>query len=557
MNNVKLRIVFLYYMASLTAPVLPQTTVGSNIASRTFFTSDGSRKLVQRVYDNGLGDVVQEVQSWPGSSLPSLVVHHEYDELRRRTRTWLPVTSSGSGFIGGGAIASQAQSQYSDAAPFTRTEYDGFLPSQPSALYKAGSQWQGNDKKATVTYSEYVGVGMYADPNADGYIYILPDAVYLCTHTYDEDSCMSAEYTDMNGRLMVSETSQGRTYYLYDQKGDLRFVIPPILSAYLVSYYGDYVAEIPDTDGMMQKYAYAYRYDKQRHCIYKKLPGCAPIYYVYDRTGTCILTQDGSQRPRYEWTYTIPDRFGRPCISGVCSKMISYAAEPLHSVHVYAEYDGASTATGGYAVHNFTLGSQTLYSAAYYDGYSFVGHHGAPSSLAASNVPGFPTDASLGHGLQTGSATAVLSSGAVTGYTYSAMYYDSRYNVAQVRSTGSLTGDDVTCTAYSYTGKPLSVKTQHTTPVAGTLEVNRAYSYDGADRPDTCTLSVSSGGPAASSTLTYGYDGLGRLSRVTRPFPTSTNRDAEYAYDLHGWMTGVTAGSFYEELHYADGPGAP
>ena len=179
MNNVKLRIVFLYYMASLTAPVLPQTTVGSNIASRTFFTSDGSRKLVQRVYDNGLGDVVQEVQSWPGSSLPSLVVHHEYDELRRRTRTWLPVTSSGSGFIGGGAIASQAQSQYSDAAPFTRTEYDGFLPSQPSALYKAGSQWQGNDKKATVTYSEYVGVGMYADPNADGYIYILPDAVYL------------------------------------------------------------------------------------------------------------------------------------------------------------------------------------------------------------------------------------------------------------------------------------------------------------------------------------------------------------------------------------------
>ena len=103
--------------------------------------------------------------------------------------------------------------------------------------------------------------------------------------------------------------------------------------------------------------------------------------------------------------------------------MISYAAEPLHSVHVYAEYDGASTATGGYVVHNFTLGSQTLYSAAYYDGYSFIGRHGVPSSLAASAVPGFPIDATLGKGLQTGSATAVISNGGVTGYTYSAMYY--------------------------------------------------------------------------------------------------------------------------------------
>ena len=539
MNTVRIRIILLFcLMTSSIVPVGAQDTPGSSIVSRTFLSPDGSRKLVQRVYDDGLGDVVQEIQSFQGSTLPSIVVRHEYDEYRRRTRSWLPVTSSDSVFTSGATVAIQAGLQYDDTAPFSRTEYDWFLPSQPSAQYKAGAQWQGSDRKVSFEYSEQEGVGMYADFNDEGVMFTLSGVKYLCTRTVDEDGCPAAEYTDLSGRLYISETSQGRTYYVYDLKGDVRFVIPPILSEYIVSNFEPYSDDILETDEMMQKYAYIYRYDKHRHCIYKKLPGCAPIYYVYDRTGTCILTQDGSQRPRYEWTYTIPDRFGRPCISGVCSKMISYAAEPLHSVHVYAEYDGASTATGGYAVHNFTLGSQTLYSAAYYDGYSFVGHHGAPSSLAASNVPGFPTDTSLGRGLQTGSATAVLSSGAVIGYTYSAIYYDSRYNVAQVRSTGSLTGDDVTCTAYSYTGKPLSVKTQHTTPVAGTLEVNRAYSYDGADRPDTCTLSVSSGGPAAASTLTYGYDGLGRLSRVTRPFPTSTNRDAEYAYDLHGWMTG-------------------
>lgn len=35
-----------------------QTTPGSNIVSRTYLSSDSTRMLVQRVYDNGLGDVI-------------------------------------------------------------------------------------------------------------------------------------------------------------------------------------------------------------------------------------------------------------------------------------------------------------------------------------------------------------------------------------------------------------------------------------------------------------------------------------------------------------------
>lgn len=143
-------------------PVRGQDVPGSDIVSRTLLSSDGTMKLVQRVYDNGLGDVVQEIQSYPGSTLPSIVIHHEYDEYRRRTRNWLPVTSSGSGFVSGSTVSYLAQSQYGDTAPFSRTEYDTFLPSQPSAQYKAGAQWQGSGKKVNITYSEYVGAGMYS-----------------------------------------------------------------------------------------------------------------------------------------------------------------------------------------------------------------------------------------------------------------------------------------------------------------------------------------------------------------------------------------------------------
>jgi hypothetical protein len=333
-------------LTAVTSPALAQGAPGSSIVSRTMLSSDGTKAVVQRVYDNGLGDVVQEVRSFPGSSLPDLVVHHEYDDHRRRVKTWLPVTSSGGGFVSGSTIAWQAPSQYADAAPFTRTEYDGFLQSQPAAQYKAGTAWQSGGKKVSVTYSEYVGAGMYS--HETGLLYITDNtAKFLRTRTADEDGTWSAEYTDLNGRVMISETSQGKTYYMYNQRGDLTYVMPPILSEYLVSHYGYDSQEIHDTDAMIQKYAYIYRYDGRGRCIYRKLPGCEPVYYVYDRTGACILTQDGVQRQAGVWAYSIPDKFGRPAVSGICRNSVSYTAEPLRHSHVYAEYDGTAVPTGG------------------------------------------------------------------------------------------------------------------------------------------------------------------------------------------------------------------
>lgn len=191
-DPMSLRHIFVLMLLMLfISPAGGQSQPGSNIVSRTVLSSGGTKKAEQHVYDNGLGDIVQEIQSWPGSSVPSLVVRHEYDEYRRRTRSWLPVTSSGSGFVSGSTFASQAQSQYSDSAPFSRTEYDGFLPSQPSAQYKAGTQWQSNGKKVSVIYSESVGAGMYSPE--DGYLYTVSAVKYLCTRTVDEDSCWSAD----------------------------------------------------------------------------------------------------------------------------------------------------------------------------------------------------------------------------------------------------------------------------------------------------------------------------------------------------------------------------
>ena len=81
MNNMSLRQIIVPMLGMLLfSPARGQSSAGSSILSRTVLSSDTARVLEQRVYDNGLGDVIQEVQSWPGSTLPSLAVHHKYDE---------------------------------------------------------------------------------------------------------------------------------------------------------------------------------------------------------------------------------------------------------------------------------------------------------------------------------------------------------------------------------------------------------------------------------------------------------------------------------------------
>ena len=101
------------------------------------------------------------------------------------------------------------------------------------------------------------------------------------------------------------------TYYLYDFNDDLTCIIPPKLVPSLASI--NY--QIDESSDAFKAFAYRYKYDNKRRCIYKKLPGCEPIYYIYDKMGNCIFTQDGEMRQRGEWKYTIPDKFGRMALA--------------------------------------------------------------------------------------------------------------------------------------------------------------------------------------------------------------------------------------------------
>ena len=54
--------------------------------------------------------------------------------------------------------------------------------------------------------------------------------------------------------------------------------------------------------------------------------------------GNCIFTQDGEMRQRGEWKYTIPDKFGRMALAGICKNQLSYDKKPLGEIAVVASY---------------------------------------------------------------------------------------------------------------------------------------------------------------------------------------------------------------------------
>lgn len=521
------------------APVNAQDNAGSDIISRTMLSADGKKMIEQRVFDNGLGDIVQEIQSYPGSTLKSVIISHEYDELRRKTKTWLPVvSSSGNNYVNN--ISTLAYSLYGPygAKAFSLTEYDEFLQLQPSAQYKAGAKWQDNKKKVSVTYSDTTLVGLYINNNE--VVYKRPNSVYLCTKTIDEDGCLNAEYTDFNGRLIISETSQGMTYYVYNAYGDISHVIPPTLSKYIISGYSK--RKIEDSDDMMQKYAYIYHYDNQRHCTYKKLPGCEPIRYVYDKAGRVAYMKDPALGGRSR--FYLYDNFGRLCVQGTCSG--GNQGKSILSTTSYVSGTDNGICKSGYTVP-YTINDPKLEIVNYYDNYDFKDKQ-QKAKMPIVNVDSNQKQYSVGS--LTGTlvyATNGEALGTVNVYDYKGQV------VRSVRNGLGGFVEDMN-TTYTFTGAIANTLANVNVKYGSNFVAQTTYTYD-YDKKTKMKLSVTHGSSTRACETEYNYSDIGRLTSKKRFYsgPNSSYSYCSYTYDMHGWLTSIYSGGFREYLYYADG----
>ena len=480
-----------------------------------------------------------------------LVNLQTYDGLNRESFRYLPVgaNTSGGGYMepyAVGDIARAAGYYGEDTAPWSHPVYENSPLNRIRQQFGPGKDWEEHPVQASfltnqnqkglahyLTFYPKLSVRIYS-LSADSLTYRQDYATGTldCTQTTDEDGHTSLEFKDRaTDRILLSRVMDGEvmldTYYVYDGYGNLRMVLPPAASDLLTSTTTP--ASWIETVAAIQKYAYIYKYDGRNRCIYRKLPGCDPVYTVYDAADRPVFLQDGEQRAKGEWSFSIPDAFGRIVLTGTCKNSLAYTADPLKDIVLKATRLKGTSQTNelkGYTLPSqVTLATPTVLSVNYYDRHDFIGSNGIPSGTATAyeKVAGYDELRTVGvKGLLTGTLTAKLnSSGAVSGYLYSVMYYDGRGRLIQQRGNNSLGGEDKIFTAYDFPGNPTQVRKVHTV---------------GAD--------------TRTEVYTYTYDQGERLKSDSRN--GNAKLKTEYAYNVRSWTKSITGTLFSQTLNYQE-----
>ena len=561
--------------------LIPQKEVSSiNYTDGTVDNYVDNNILMSINYFDGLGRPVQSVQRGITPDKMDLVSIQEYDAFGRESNAWLPGRVSK---VNNGAFVPLETakgyiktSNGNDQKPYSISTYEASPLSRVLKQFGPGQEWQNNGKSLTTDYLTNSGTtGVLSciqyTSSSDINTTIFKSGNYTAGELYvtrltDEDGNISYEFKDKLGKVILERQIENNinhdTYYIYDNFGNLKMVLPPIASDMVNIDPG----QLSTGSYVRINLAYIYQYDSRNRCIGKKLPGCEWIYYVYDKADQLIFTQDGEQRLKSEWAYSIPDVFGRIVLTGTCKNTINYDVDNPISAVVKAIYNTSRTnLVNSYIITGITLSTSTILSANYYDDYSFLGMTEVPNNTNTQYVEetGYGIcygDHQAGNktknkGLLTGTVTTQMNStgGIESSYLYSVMYYDNRERLIQSKSNNHLPGGiEMEYVAYNFTGQPIQKKHVHSATGKNTQTEVYTYTYDHAGRLLTTTHQLTDGTTVRPQvTLADNtYDELGRLKSNQKGGLASSK--TTYGYNIRSWTKSITSPLFTQTLYYND-----
>ena len=564
---------------------------GCNFVMKTVHASADSTqsKRLEIGYYDDLGRPVQTIRRGGSPDGHDLADRVEYDSLGRDIRTWQTIRSpySNGSPVDSSVFVSEAISFYLDAAPFRENLYDGSPLDRIRKVTGPGAAWHLDGKGVTNSYLTNVGSGGDASLLCVKYAFSLsgntgvsfsrdgiwPVGALNVEKTEDEDGRSLWVFKDMRNLTVLerrlAETASGNTsavyadtYYLYDNAGRLVAVLPPELSKFFAQ--GSWSGSTGN-DAKVEGFAYQYRYDARGRMIAKKLPGADWTYYIYDKGDRLVLTQDGNQRNRNEWSFRFQDALGRECLTGVLTGNYNPFAGPLGSVQVLAvrdRSDGTYDGLHGYSVSGLTLpqGAVVL-TANWWDDYSFLGHEPGMSGTEYGYTDP-PSGSSYGirygteaHGLLTGHWSRAVgeapSAWTQTGVREAWYYDDHGRTVFHVKGYPSGSRQEER-SGYAFAGDLIALKKTMSLPGGTSHMEDYAYTYDDWGRLEKTTHSLD--GATAKTLAANEYDAVGRLSETNGgrignmildvPFQRS------YAYNVRDWLMAIDGPLFTEVLTY-------
>lgn len=510
---------------------------------------------ISTVYLDGLGREIQRVEEGASANYEDVATFTTYDRLGRVSRTYLPSVTGGSygSFTGQSAFEQASATFHGDNYAYTLTEYEPSLLNRPKSITGPGSGWHTGHHGVSKTYRfndtsspfscalyKVNGNTLYKDGNYGV-------ATLRVTVTTDENGDSTAVFTDKSDRKILErryhQYGNADTYWVYDVYGLLRYVLSPEASTRLS-------ANGTCQSSVLEKYAYYYAYDQRRRLSERRLPGCAAEYFVYNRIGQPIFSQDGDQRTRGEWTVIKYDRLNRIAIEGIATMPTATRASleaqwgdslliEEKDTQIYNEYVLCYT-------NRRPFPDYTPHKAYFYDDYS----HWTSLGMAVPTATGYYSGGTLpsAKGRQTG--TAVTDHNGTTILTLSVADRKGREIIS---AECDYFGNDCMVAnflQYDFRGN-VTKKKEIVTDLAeftpqGSVSQEWQHTYDTRDRLISTSHRVNGGAWTSISSPAYDYaDRV--VSERTGP---SGSSPTTYNYNLRGWLTSVTSPFYSQNVGY-------
>jgi RHS repeat-associated protein len=559
-------------------------TTTYKIATSTSITNTGSQDIaVQITYFDGLGRPKQNISHRQSGSGDDLVTHIGYDGFGRQPKEYLPYEDTASLAFRTGDGEANTVAYYTTNAPsqtsnpWVEKTYEESFLNRVNEQAAPGNDWamiEDHTIKFLYETNSATEVHYYTvilDGSGNPTLHHnqkYPKGQLYKTVTKDENweaadghKGTVIEYIDKMGRVVLKRSYDVPiggfktdppmaldTYYVYDDYGNLTFVLPPKLSAQIPA--NGYLSPT-----LMDALAYQYIYDHRNRVIEKKIPGKDWEFMVYDHLDRLTasgpaLSPFGDQTEGWLHTkYDIHNRVAytlwkQGAVNGTQRELMANAL-PTYISEVRLSGTNSTVVNGvtfGYSNQVQPTSGYHVLTVNYYDDYTYYGNPGTiPGTVAEGQSTVYYNNSIKPKGLPTGSWVRQLETAGQANGIKSYSLYDKKARPIRVLSTNAANGYTQTDTEYDFINVLKSITKHKKTASAPVIVLTDAFTYTPQSRPLKHTHSINGGTEQLLSLNTY--DDLGRLitKKVggTDQSGVAALQKVDYAYNVRGWMTDI------------------
>ncbi|QJB38982.1 RHS repeat-associated core domain-containing protein [Chitinophaga oryzae] len=567
-------------------------------------------------YFDGLGHLLQMVSKGTGGGR-DVVKPFVYDAFGREQYKYLPYVPTAGNMSDGKLKMDPFNGQqlfYQDkefnpslsgeSIYYGETEYEASPLNRTINIFSPGNSWA-KSKGARAVKQQYLtnntsdSVRIWRMAPSDEYP--TTQAVYNAGElekvvVIDEQGRQAIKFNDKEGRLVLKKAQLDAvagvghmswlcTYYIYDDMGSLRIIIPPSGVSKITSSW--------NISAIAEEFCFQYRYDKRKRPVVRKVPGAKPVEMVYDLRDRLVFTRDGNLKATGNWLVSFYDSSDRlvesalykfsdsmealqmamdnaPIVTGTTRYEFPGVADLVVAVNDRSTYTASNSITlesgfdtGPNSVADMYIDPQLKNGVAdisvynplpnldpallqpvtytFYDEYSFPGSHQAVIGELAEPQAGNNTNSEASiittntKGLVTGTKVRIVGTDQ---WLTTTTYYNEKGRTVQIIADNMTGGTDVTSNLFDFNGKLLSTYLHHKNPISGTNPETRFLTmvdYDEVGRIAVIRKRVGNDG-ILKEIARMEYDALGQLKKKILGGGID---ELSYDYNIRSWLLGV------------------